>query len=249
MLESSEKDLCVIIPCAGLGTRLGLHFPKELFPLEAGVVLIDHCFSLLKPVKHRVRIVIVIQRSKLEIIQYLEKYSLDFEIVFIYQSPKNQEMIGAILSAQNLFLQNNLVMFPDTLIKPKGQAIDLITETCNLLKSENGCVFWVKYETNVNTLLREGTLNIKNHNGQLRVLDYIDKPKKIEPFFNGYWGAFAFHTKKANEVLNIMQKIIQQDSSCDFKKTFLRGSPAIEIKESIDLGVWEAIKSYMGGIT
>ncbi len=236
------NNTCVIIPCAGKGTRLNIPFPKELMPVEYGQVLIDYSFDLLKSFG-KVRVVIIINPEKVEIMRYLQKYSDDFDIVFCYQKTGSKGMIGAIRSAKDLFLENNLLLLPDTIIQSSQK--DLIDMTIEYLNSFPA-VFWAKKENDYEILSREGALRLIKQNGHLIVEDYIDKPGKNSNDLNGYWAACAFQRKYSTDFLEVMDNAIQKQVGFSFKESFLSGSPAIEVDSSIDMGVWESICQYMG---
>lgn len=239
-----NKKFCVLIPCAGNGVRLNIPFPKELLPIFYGVTLIDNCFELLKDFKDKIRIVIIFSVNKMETIRYLSKYKDEFDIVFKYQNEYEKEMIGAIFSARNLFLEYNLVLFPDTIIQHRNK-IKLIRTTLNYLIS-NKMVFWVKKESNIDILRNEGAVKLEYYNTDFVVKKYVDKPENNLIGLNGFWSAFAFSLNVSENCLMTMGRIINKDQELNFENSILMNSPAIELDHSIDMGIWKAISNYVG---
>ncbi|MBD7913054.1 hypothetical protein [Clostridium cibarium] len=233
----------VIIPCGGTGKRLGLPYPKELLGIESNKVLIDYCFDLLVGYEDKVQVIVIINSEKLMTVRYLEKYRDKIDIVFCYQKSYEQELIGAIESARNLFLSKNIVLLPDTIIKLKNSQ-NIIEETIKLL-DKNSLVFWVKKEKDFDILAQEGSLKIDYKLGQLIVEDYLDKPMKEIKELNSYWAAFAFNRESSHKCLYALNKIIQKDRNIKFKNSEFANSPGIEVVDSVDMGTWKSIYNYL----
>lgn len=241
-----NSKLCVIIPCGGSGERVGLPYPKELLAVDFHKSLIDYCFDLLQNYEEQVQIVIIINETKLDTVKYLKKYADSFNISFVYQKSCHKELIGAIESAKNMFLDYNLVLLPDTIIRPKHAEDDLIGSTLQLLDN-NPFIFWVKQENNKEILAQQGAIKMKFSNGYPIVVDCIDKPSFNTKGLNGHWAAFAFNKDISSRCLEILKGNIEHDPRLNFKETELSGCPALEVEEAIDLGIWPAIKQYFGG--
>ena len=114
------NKLTVILPAAGKGQRLNLPYPKEILRINETKALIDNSFELFDG-KNRndVEFVIIINEEKTEIIKYLSKYKHKFNISFTFQNPDEFEYTGAIKSAKHLFGDDNIVLLPDTILRPK----------------------------------------------------------------------------------------------------------------------------------
>ena len=68
------EPLTVILPAAGLGTRLSLPYPKELFRTDGENASIDLSFQIFDKVStHDVNFVVIINENKTEIVKYLSR--------------------------------------------------------------------------------------------------------------------------------------------------------------------------------
>ncbi len=237
-----KKELCIIIPCAGNGTRLGLAFSKELLGVDKNTTLIDYSFALFKEHYSKLRVVVIISEKKMDTVKYLRKYSDDVDLVFKYQNSQKKDFIGAIESAKDLYLDSNLVLLPDTIVEHSA-SYDLIEETLKGLETSD-FLFWGKHENRRSILEKEGSIQIVNLNNEYKVVDYIDKPGDELAELNGYWAAFAFKKDIADECISILNDIMWEKSRTVFKESVLNGSSVIIVENSIDMGTWESIHSY-----
>lgn len=237
--------LAVVLPCAGRGTRLGLPYPKELFTFDRDRALIDTCFDLIQPVQERVRVIVVIGPHKMDTVRYLYKYHEQFELIFVYQQQSQAEFLGALHSTRPYFLEKNLVLLPDTVIKPSAHTPDPAMTTFSLLGLDLPFVFWVHRETDPEVLLREGALALEQQPDGLVVRHYMDKPAVLDPALNGYWGAFGFHRSATQEMLDMLEQSIVHKHVHAFANSQFAGSPAIELEASYDLGEWKAVHRFM----
>ena len=98
-----KEEIAVIIPCGGIGKRLNLPYPKPLLMLNYNKALIDYSFDLILKCPFQIRVIVILNKENLQVVEYLEKYKDKFKIVFIYQESGLTEMIGAVKSAQDLF--------------------------------------------------------------------------------------------------------------------------------------------------
>jgi len=233
------SKLTVILPAAGLGSRLNLPYPKEILRVDKEKALIDNSFDLFDGLgRDDVEFVVVINEEKTEIIKYLSKYKSQFNVSFTYQDPKEVEYTGAIKSAKHLFGENNIVLLPDTILKlPDG--INLAYEVHKNLE-EKSFAFLFKPEINEKMLNTKGCLQLDNDQ---RVLDYEDKPTHNMDRFNGYWCAFAFKKDIFDECIKFME---QSTLKIEKPKTFIKqtnifGSKVIQVEDFKDLGTWEEI--------
>lgn len=240
-----SSQLCVVIPCAGKGRRLGTPYPKELMCLEQKKSVIDYSFDLLKNYNGSLRIIIVISQEHLDTVDYLSKYSDTFEIVFQFQKSSLHELYGALMSAKGLFSKYNLLLFPDSILIPNGSPLQLLEDTMTLL-DKGKPVFWTKSEYDPSVFIREGALKTEPHDSQLIVIDGMEKPTCEFDKYNAIWGAMAFAGSNAEECLAAMAQVQRGASIADIP--VLSHAFALKIKAFYDLGTWEGIHSFYSKI-
>ncbi len=95
MEKTNHHKFCALIPCAGMGKRSGLSYPKSLFIINKKPILI-HILILLSQYTNNIFVVINKKDEKL-FNKVLKKYN--FEINFVYQNKPNG-MGDAILKAE-----------------------------------------------------------------------------------------------------------------------------------------------------
>jgi NDP-sugar pyrophosphorylase family protein len=243
MINIYMSNLTVIIPAAGLGSRLGLPYSKEILRVSEGQSLIDFSFDFFKDYGRKdVEFVIVLSETKLDIIKYLSKYKDRFNISFTFQNPNEQEYTGAIKSAKHLFGEHNVVLLPDTLMQ-LSPGIDLFKAIESSL-TETGFTFFYKKENNPAMLRTKGALSVTEDS----IIEmYEDKPEEKLERFNAFWCSFAFRKRAFDQCIAFMEKstLRQRVTVDEIKNTPLYLSKGIEVEDYIDLGTWPELTRFI----
>lgn len=237
------SKLTVIIPAAGLGSRLKLPYSKEILRISEEKSLIDFSFDFFKDYGRKdIEFVLVINETKTDVIKYLSKYKDRFNISFTFQNPNEHEYTGAIKSAKHLFGEHNVILLPDTIMK-LGPGVDLVESIENSL-TETGFTFFYKKETKPEMLKTKGSLYI-NENSIIEL--YEDKPQEKLERFNAYWCSFAFRKRVFDQSMTFMEKstLKQRVLVDEIKNTPLYLSKGIEVEDYIDLGTWQELNRYI----
>jgi UTP-glucose-1-phosphate uridylyltransferase len=237
------SKLTVILPAAGLGSRLGLPYPKEIMQVNNSTALIDYSFDFFRDYGRRdVEFVLVINENKTDIVKYVSRYKDRFNISFTFQNPNEKEYTGAIKSASHLFGEHNIVLLPDTIMTLADET-DLFSSVHNSL-TETGFTFLYKRENNPTMLKTKGCLNVSVDG---TVTAYEDKPEVDFERYNAYWTSFAFRRRAFNSAMAFMEKstLRQRISQDKVKETPIHGSKGIEVADYLDLGTWPELRRYM----
>src|SRR5690349_8186599 len=117
MSMSRPEKPCVIVPCAGRGSRLCLPYAKELLAIAPGRTLIDEALDLLSPHLTELRVVVVISRDKMDTVRYMERYADQCDLAFVFQNSHHLEVIGAVRSARAWYGERNLILLPDQIVR------------------------------------------------------------------------------------------------------------------------------------
>ncbi len=182
-----------LVPAAGQGTRLGLPFPKELYPI------VDK--GKLKPVSQKIieqltrsgisDIVMVINKSKYQLVSHFKSGApLGANLIYVYQdNPSstitNSTSPGLAHAIDSSFhvIKNKIVCFgmPDTIIYPE----DVFSQALNNSKKYNVtlCLF------PTNTPQKFGMVRT---NRQGEVIEVIDKPNISNLKY--MWGCIIWDT-------------------------------------------------------
>lgn len=232
------RKISIIIPCAGRGTRLGIPYPKEMFALEADKVLIDYCFEMLRELKDRVCIVVIISKEKMELVNYLSKYTEEYEIIFLYQKPQCAELLGAIESAKHYFSDVNILMLPDIRIVDSDVANHM---NSIILKTDaEGMVFGAVREKRLEIIERMGALKTMDD----RVISFKDKPRDGVNEFDSFWVMLSWVGERSDEFLEQLGRIYQTSDKFIFSNSLFYQKPVIFFQQAMDMGVWENIYDY-----
>lgn len=232
------RDISVIIPCAGKGTRLGIPFSKELFPVSKEQTLIDCCFERLYPFKDKVSVVIIIAPDKTDLVRHLYKYCSDFEMVFLYQSPENKEFLGALESSKSQYSRVNVLMLPDIIVKDSSfskKLTTLINET-----DKDGIGFGVVYEGDYGRLQKMGAIRAVNN----RLEALAEKPDKNPGLFNCYWIYISWKGSMTELFLAELKSLYANRGKRISDESTLIGKPVVVFDKALDLGVWPNVISF-----
>jgi len=191
-IASAKSESCIgLLPAAGKGTRLGVPFPKELFP-----IIINNQykpvsqFSLDYLKKADVnQITFVINETKDELISFFGNGSkFECNINYVVQEPwesaseaKSPGLAHALDSAYHL-AKEKYVFFsmPDTIMVPNN-----VFSVAKESTPENTDVQLILFPTN--SPEKYGMVSLDNGN---KVLKIIDKPQKTN--LNYMWGAIIW---------------------------------------------------------
>jgi hypothetical protein len=250
----ADKEITIILPCAGQGSRLGLHTPKELFEIFPGTRLIDFSLKhiLAAPHKEKIIIAVVVRPWKTEVVEYVSNQLPGCPVETVTFNDNYQEWPGSVYSAKDLFSKNNLVLLPDSFLSLSAHSImenPAITDSndrtlVELLSNALRChkvVFGCIKCTDVKVLETLGAVSMEKG----IVTAFQDKPQSNESpgQFNGYWGCYAFE-KDMGECLYdfLIHSIIHQPLSLKAQPFYPPG--VIPIGEYYDMGTWENIESF-----
>lgn len=225
-----KNKINFIIPCAGYGTRLGIPFAKELFPIDKNLTLIDKLFSNIYEFREKSRVIIIISEHKTDLIKYLGKYKNDFDIIFLFQ--KYDELAGAIMSCENYSSSTNILLLPDIFIDDSD-----ITKKINhiIIHTELQKVSYLaKKESDFNILTKVGALQC-NENDE--IISMFEKPQTNNNY-NAYWVGIGFNNFKF--IKNFIK--FQKHQKCN--EYYFKNKKAIFVDYALDLGVWENIRRF-----
>lgn len=186
-----EKNVIGLIPAAGKGLRLGLPYPKELYPIILNnkyKPVAEFVFDSMKAANIK-NIVFVINESKHQLIGYFGNgvrtgTNISYVVQEIYKKQEGVASTGlcdAIDSAYHL-TKGKTVCFgmPDTIIKPG--------DIFKILLRENNDVTLALFKTT--TPQRFGMVETDKTG---RVLKIVDKPKRTSLKY--MWGCIVWSPK------------------------------------------------------
>ncbi len=228
----------IILPCAGMGTRLGLPYPKEIHLIAEQTALIDLTFMRLQNHASLIsEVIIIITSGKAQIVDYLQKWKDTFYLKFLYFDDRNYEWAGSILSAEREFDEQNVVFLPDSFLVGRPDLPVLPTMKQHLGASPV-CFGYLPCEDR--SILRSlGALRVEGD----AVTDFCDKPDDHDTrAFNAFWTTFGFSGDMGRPVLEMMTRSIQRNP-VDIG-SLAGGATAFPVQEYKDLGVWPNIVEF-----
>jgi hypothetical protein len=247
-----DKELTIILPCAGDGRRLGLDTPKELFEIVPGVRLIDFSLKhiLASYQKEKLKIAVVIRPWKTGVKDYVSRQLAGIPVETVFFDDNFLEWPGSVYSANNLFSNNNLVLLPDSFLglstNPKESAVtDLNGKTLVELVQDALCRYGVAFGCikcrDAKVLANLGAVRIKND----IVTAFQDKPPLNESLaqFNGFWGCYAFKKEYGKPLYDfLIHSVLHQPLSLIKQPFYPPG--VIFVEQYFDLGTWENIARF-----
>jgi 2-C-methyl-D-erythritol 4-phosphate cytidylyltransferase len=250
----TDKELTIILPCAGDGRRLGLNTPKELFEIFPGIRLIDFSLKhiLAAPQKEKIIIAVVVRPWKTEVVEYVSKQLPSIPVETVIFNDNYQEWPGSVYSAKDLFSKKNLVLLPDSFLSLSAHAnlenlsinhsngktlVELVEDALSRWKVVFGCI----KSTDVKILETLGAVRMEN--GIVTVFQDKPHPNESPGQFNGYWGCYAFEKEMGKPLYDfLIHSLLHQPLPLEAQSFYPPG--VIPIGEYYDLGTWENIECF-----
>jgi hypothetical protein len=250
----ADKDLTIILPCAGDGRRLGLNTPKELFEIVPGTRLIDFSLKhiLAAPQKEKIIIAVVIRPWKTALKEYVSEQLPGILVETVIFNDNYKEWPGSVFSAEHLFSKNNLVLLPDSFLSLSAHSnlrnpaftdsndrplVELVSNALRRYKVVFGCIKC----TDIKVMETLGA--VKMENGIVTAFQDKPRPNELPGQFNGYWGCYAFEKEMGKPLYDfLIHSVLHQPLS--FKAQPFYPPGIIPIGEYYDLGTWENIERF-----
>ncbi|GLY37891.1 hypothetical protein Amsp01_039150 [Amycolatopsis sp. NBRC 101858] len=197
-------DVSIILPCAGLGTRFGAPYAKELHCLAPGVTILDRSLeAVVELVKSglTVRVVVVFGTHKLDTVKYLARYAGTFQLVFVYQDDVAEPGLdGAIRSALPMTWGPVALVLPDIVVSGVGSLLAAVRQT-----EVAGWSVVAAEERDPGTLRQMGALTVAAEDGVGTVEAAAEKP--ADPAgFNALWGMVAVAADEAHRLPDVARR-------------------------------------------
>ena len=230
-----------ILPCAGLGTRLDLPYPKEIHRLRPDVSLIDYSLShATVDTASTEKVVVVLAPGKENVATYAESRVSDcVKVERVYFNERYSEWPGSIHSAEMHFGDRNVALLPDSVLTMRFQEL-LSGQYSRAFDEGADLVFAYVGESSRQKLASLGALYVENSS----VVHFCDKPAENDPMeFNAFWASFGFRGKVGAEVLDFMMRSVAREK-VDLNKLGLKVK-AFAVENYVDLGTWPSIARYI----
>lgn len=239
-------DVTVVLPAAGMGSRLGMPFSKELLPIPGGGSAIDHTMDLAIRSQVVDRIVVVIRKYKTDIVDHLSRYADQGILAIVHQGSEVYDHCGATMSAAHLFGQKNIMMLPDHILQfDAGRSP--IAELTNKL-DQSKVAFMVARTEVVPWASKAGVVKVSTRNGQTVVTDYKEHPDRpLE--YDGVWAAVAFRREVVSQVLSVMTraKAGVGVSREELLSCGIAGAGVVWVDGYLDIGEWPRFARLWSG--
>ncbi|MGV9360740.1 hypothetical protein [Amycolatopsis sp. NPDC003731] len=200
----NAPDVSVILPCAGLGTRFGAPYAKELHCLAPGVTVLDRSLeAVVELVKSGlgVRVVVVIGPHKLDTVKYLARYAGTFQLVFVYQDDVAAPGLdGAIRCALPLTCGPVALVLPDIVVSSVDSLLGALRQT-----DVAGWSVVAAEERDPVVLRQMGALAVASGDGVVTVEAAAEKPADPSGF-NALWGMVAVTADQAHRLPDVARR-------------------------------------------
>lgn len=224
-----------ILPAAGLGTRLGLPFAKELLPIKShwdalnykqvAVTVLETSLEQLSAAGVE-EAVVVIRPEKQMICEYLKNRRRGVNIRYVEQKTmySREGLPDAIMAAYDIAKDYDLcvMLMPDVYFTDEMVVVDLLAALTERSDAIGAVSTWLTVEP-----WRFGVVNSINW----EVTSVVDKPDANKPMY--HWGAVAFRPAFWPYILEE-----QQTLSNALNRAAVKGLLAVPARgEYLDLGL------------
>lgn len=237
----ANLDICVVLPCAGQGTRLNLPFPKELAPLAPGRVVIDSCLDMIRvAIRHRskVRILLLEDGGRAQVERHIRDKLPGVPLACARQDPDAGDMPDAVMRLRPWFSYANTLLLPDCVYEYDGDPLSEV--------AEKGSVYGFAWGA-ARGHPRTASLGALKVDDAGRVLAYEDKPARPQDY-DAAWGILGFGGG------NIGMAGLEQVRLSTLKK--IPGpladppvilSPVVWLRDFRDCGTWDSYQREIRG--
>ncbi|MFJ1768114.1 hypothetical protein ACIOD2_47895 [Amycolatopsis sp. NPDC088138] len=203
-MSAPTPDVSIILPCAGLATRFGAPYAKELHCLAPGVTILDRSLETVVELAKSgltVRVVVVFGTHKLDTVKYLARYAGTFQLVFVYQDDEAEPGLdGAIRCALPLTHGPVALVLPDIVVSSVGSLRDALRQT-----DAAGWSVVAAEERDPAVLRQMGALTVAGRDGGVVVEAAAEKP--ADPAgFNALWGIVAVAEAQAHRLPEVARR-------------------------------------------
>lgn len=118
-----RRQVTVILPCAGKGSRLGLPFAKELAPVGPGRLVIDSCLDLIRDASAAadVRVLLMTDGCREATARHVREYLAVLPVAEVVQDRAARDWPDAVLRLEAwLSPHANVLLMPDAIYTRTG---------------------------------------------------------------------------------------------------------------------------------
>ena len=201
-MSTPVPDVSVILPCAGLGTRFGAPYAKELHCLAPGVTVLDRSLEpVVELVKSglSVRVVVVFGPHKLDTVKYLARYTGTFQMAFVYQDDVAEPRLdGAIRCALPMTRGPVALVLPDIVVSGVDSLLTALRQT-----AVAGWSVVAAKEQDPVVLRQMGALTVT---GEDDVVSAAAEKPADPAGFNALWGMVAVAEDEAHRLPDVVRR-------------------------------------------
>jgi dTDP-glucose pyrophosphorylase len=233
-----RHDICVILPCAGEGSRLGLPFPKELAPLGNSRFVIDSCLDLIGGASRNsdIRIILLENGEREQTAEHIRRRLPQVPLAMIRQHKATSDMPEAVLMLEPWLGTANVLLLPDCVYEYTG---DPVTEVGNLAVSGGFAFGAVRGNPE-----GKGALVVDQDD---RVALYEDKPARPCEY-NAAWCMLGFGNGSFGmDAVRLISYSTARVHEGSVRVPPLHLSPVVWLKDCRDCGTWENYMSELRG--
>jgi len=182
--------LTVVVPCAGIGSRFGAVYPKELHAVRPGITLLDLALAPVVELSKlcELQVVIVTSVSKPQILTHMGGYSDRFDFACVIQpggAPPG--LSSAIRAAVTWCSEDALIVLPDQVLEKRIAKV--LREMYLELRKGRSAVLAEPCRAS-ERLRTEGALFVSSQAGVPTVERSWEKPRDPSGF-NSVWASIA----------------------------------------------------------
>lgn len=193
-----------IIPCCGFGTRMGMTYnsSKEMLPdpENNSAPIIEYSLNICE--QFNIAPIVIVRKEKIDLIDYLNQHQIEY---MIYEPKSNEEWNHTVLASQSLWLEDSLLILPDT----RFSRFKCIEDIQRGLKLGNNAVMALHEVTDPSKwgIIRGNTL--------------FEKPKQFpEGLTEWAWGLIGFKDTYGQELFSNVQSLELRNVGFTFLNKF-----------------------------